>query len=74
MSIKHYCIQVLVAIDRLVNTVIGGDAGETLSSVAFRKERDGTRFKMTRVFIDRLFYDGHCYNAYLNDRRPRLKE
>lgn len=73
-SLKHYVVQVAIAFDRLVNAVIRGEAGETLSSVAYRKERDKKPFGVMRPIIDRIFYDGHCYVAYLNDRQPKLPE
>ena len=74
MGMKHYVFQGLIAFDRFVNAFIGGEASETLSSVAYRKERDKARFWFMRPLIDRLFYEGHCYQAYLNDRQPKLKE
>ena len=57
--------QVLIAIDQLVNTLIGGMADETLSSRAYRHYIDGSR-KWPAKFINFLFFwqKDHCREAY----------
>lgn len=63
--------QILIAVDQLLNTLIGGWADETLSSAAYRSERQGYFWgKLTRPSIDTIFFwqDNHCYNAYLSER------
>lgn len=57
--------QVLVAIDQLVNTLLGGMADETLSARAWRHHLDGSRDWPSKV-IDALFFwqDNHCQHAY----------
>ena len=57
--------QILIAIDQLANTVIGGWADETLSSRAWREERRGLV-----VFIDCLFFweENHCEASYISER------
>lgn len=56
--------QVLVAIDQLLNTLIGGYADETLSSRAHRRRLRG-KGGVAKV-IDCLFFwqDEHCKTAY----------
>lgn len=57
--------QVLTALNRLVNTLLGGRADETISARAYRDE-----WYLTVVVINWLFNDpGHCVNAH--QRAPR---
>lgn len=58
--------QVLIAIDQLANTVIGGWADETLSSRAWREKHKKRRWKIMRHVIDVLFFwqKEHCKSAY----------
>lgn len=70
----NYFLNILVAFDRMVNAFLSGDPDETLSSVAFRKNRDNTGFKWTQGFINWLFAnEDHCENAYNFDRDRKLK-
>ena len=52
--------QVMVAIDQLVNTLLGGWADETLSARAWRHKLDGSR-SWPAWIIDHLFFwqDNH---------------
>ena len=61
---------ILIAIDQLVNAVCGGWPDETLSSRAWRWEKDGVR-SWPRELIDVLFFfdPGHCSESYLSERR-----
>jgi hypothetical protein len=63
--------QVWIAIDQLLNTLFGGWADETLSSRAWRAERDGTRWHWTRRGIDLIFFweHDHCYQSYMSEKR-----
>lgn len=58
-------LQVLIAVDQLVNTFLGGWADETLSSRAYRHKLDGSRSWPAWV-IDHLFFwqKNHCEKAY----------
>ena len=58
-------LQVLIALDQLVNTLLGGMADETLSARAWRHKLDGSR-SWPCWLIDKLFFwqDGHCRQAY----------
>ncbi len=58
MTIK----QILIAIDQLGNTLLGGWADETLSSKAYR-----TNSKWQKV-INAIFFDpDHCRHAYMSE-------
>lgn len=66
----HYIKQNLIAIDQLVNTLLGGYADETLSSRAYRTEVKGRIMgKIMRPVIDFIFFfdKDHCYNAYVSE-------
>ena len=57
--------QVLVAVDQLVNTLLGGMADETLSARAWRHHLDGTRhwpYKLIDLFF--VWQKNHCESAY----------
>ena len=65
-----YIFQNLVAIDQVMNTLLGGKADETLSARAWRAEQKGRPFGLIfRPLIDTLlFFDpNHCYNSYLSE-------
>lgn len=56
--------QVLVAIDQLLNTMIGGYADETLSSRAHRRRirgKGGVAWVIDHIFF---WQDEHCKTAY----------
>ena len=67
-------MQVLVALDQLLNALLFGYADETLSSRAYRADRDGKVFgRIFRPVIDTLFFwqDRHCYQSYLAEVQRR---
>lgn len=63
---------VLIAADQLVNALLAGWPDETLSSRAWRWEKNGVR-SWPRRFIDRLFFweEDHCYQSYISEREGR---
>lgn len=63
---SNYPVRVLIAVDQLVNALLGGDPDETLSARAWRLEGQTKRWKVTRIFIDTLFFlqPSHCKQAY----------
>lgn len=67
-----YSKAVLIAADQLVNALLAGWPDETLSSRAWRWEKDGVRSWPRRV-IDRLFFweKNHCYQSYISEREGR---
>lgn len=71
--------QVLVAVDQLINTLIGGYADETLSARAHRRRLRG-KGGVAKV-IDCLFFwqDEHCKTAYESELKrlqlpPSMRE
>ena len=70
----NFVIQTLVALDQLLNALLLGYADETLSSRAYRADRDGKVFgRLFRPLIDTLFFwqTRHCYQAYLEEVNRR---
>ena len=67
---KHWLLQVLIAIDQLFTALLGGWADETLSSYAWRLEQQGKPFGFTRQMIDALFFwqKDHCRKSYEDER------
>lgn len=65
--------QILIAIDQLVNTIFGGWADETISSVAWRKRNEGRGWRFLRCLIDGLFFwqKDHCKSAYESELERR---
>lgn len=63
---------VAVALDQLVNALLGGWPDETLSSRAWRWEADNRR-SWPRKIIDRLFFweSGHCRASYESELARR---
>lgn len=63
-----YLMRVLIAIDQMANALLAGAPDETLSSRAYRAERDGKWFgRLFRPAIDVLFFwqPRHCFQAYV---------
>ncbi|WP_297229161.1 pseudouridine synthase [uncultured Desulfovibrio sp.] len=77
MKLTEYAKNILVAVDQLINALCLGWPDETLSSRAFRWNRDGLRSWPCR-FIDRLFFwdvakNGgrivrHCELSYISEK------
>lgn len=65
--------QIPIAIDQLINTICGGWADETISSVAWRKRHEGKGWAILRRVIDTLFFwqTNHCRNAYESEKNRR---
>lgn len=74
----NYILQILIAIDQLVNTFLAGDADETLSSRAYRAWRARKPFGLVfKPIIDGLFYPiqrRHCEQAYEAELAKRRAE
>ena len=63
--------QVLVAIDQLLNTLIGGMADETLSARAYRRYLRGKPW-LSRIINFMFFWqDNHCKTAYESELANR---
>ena len=69
-----YLLNNLIALDQLVNTILGGHPYETLSSRAYRAEQKGKLFgKFFRPVIDGIFFwqKQHCYRGYLAEKQRK---
>lgn len=63
----NYFLRLALAIDQLLNVLIcNGEPDETMSSAAYRMERDGRFWGFMRPVIDALFWfqTDHCRKAY----------
>ena len=67
---KNYVVQVLLAIDQLGNTLLGGWADESISSRSWR-QRHKKRWNLMRHIVDALFFwqPNHCREAYESERQ-----
>ena len=65
-----YILNVLIAVDQLVNTVFNGKPDETMSSTIWRMEKEGHFWGFLRPIVDFLFRPfgtDHCYSSYLDE-------
>lgn len=64
----QYTKNILIALDQVLNAIFCGACDETLSSRAYRLEKERGR-KWLRFLIDAiLFFDkDHCHQAYLSE-------
>ena len=67
-----YAKKILIAADQLLNALLAGWPDETLSSRAYRWEKNGVR-SWPRIIIDLLFFweSEHCFQSYLSEREGR---
>lgn len=67
----RYILQVLIAIDQLLNAILGGWADETLSARFYRLKRDGKPGAFMADVTDALFFlqENHCALAYAEEKR-----
>ena len=73
MTMPKRTEQIPIAIDQLVNTICGGWADETISSVAWRKRQEEKGWAILRRVIDTLFFwqTNHCRSAYESEKNRR---
>lgn len=67
-------MQLAIAVDQVLNTLIGGMADETLSARAHRMRVKGHRWwGWTAAAIDLLFFwqEAHCRQAWLSEMQRR---
>lgn len=68
----RYILEVLIAIDQLLNAILGGWYDETISSRAYRKSLDhsysGLAWRYVKVVIDFVFFwqIEHCKHSFIN--------
>lgn len=64
-----YVLNVLIAVDQVGNTLLGGSPDETLSARAWRSESNGKMLGMAfRPLIDALFCmveSNHCEKSFI---------
>ena len=67
-----YLLNILIALDQLLNVVLcAGYPDETMSSAVWRMERDGHFWGFMRRVIDWLAWPiqrDHCHKAYESER------
>ncbi len=63
--------QVLIAVDQLANTLLGGYADETISARAWRKQWESRPWALARRAIDLVFGFGHCQESDESERQRR---
>jgi hypothetical protein len=68
----NYILRLLIAIDQLLNVALcNGEPDETMSSAAWRMERDGHFWGFMRPVIDCLaspFQKDHCRKAFESEQ------
>jgi len=73
--VKHYLLNLLIALDQLANVLLAGEPDETLSSRAHRMRAKGQPvWGWTAGAIDLLFYciqREHCETAYMRELERR---
>lgn len=63
--------QTLIALDQLLNTLLGGMADETLSARAYRQKLKGNPMP-ARIIDAVMFFDSdHCFSSYLSERQRK---
>ena len=64
----NYVKNVLIGVDQLLNAILCGSCDESLSSRAYRLDKERGR-KWPRLLIDALlwFDKDHCHQAYLGE-------
>ncbi len=64
--LKDYFIDILIAFDQLINTLLGGYPDETISANCYRKKDDFWGWWLAYRFVNLLFFwqEDHCKIAY----------
>ena len=60
LKVKRYFWNLLLAIDQLLNTILGGDPDETISSRLAKLARKGNKVGIIGCSILDKFDEGHC--------------
>lgn len=70
---KFWTLQVLLAIDQLLNSLLGGWSDETISARAWRLHQFRRRWHFARMVIDGAFrligQRSHCQDAFISERQ-----
>lgn len=71
---RRYFRRILIAIDQFINTVLGGDEDETISSRLGKKARAGNLYaKVACWLIGKVFFQNtrHCSESIEEDEGDR---
>lgn len=62
-------MQILIAIDQLLNALCGGYADETLSARMYRNRNKSWFWALLYREVNRMFFlqDNHCFESYLSE-------
>jgi len=60
LLVKRYVWNILISVDQLANTLLGGDPDVTISSRVGKRARKGDRFGIFVCKCLHLFDKGHC--------------
>ena len=64
----RWLLQVLIAVDQLINALLWGFADETLSARAWRMQHRSRRWGFARRLFDALLGPEHCFESYISER------
>lgn len=65
MGVRRYLIRVLISVDQMANTLLGGCPDETISDSLYRHKTEGAKFACVLCrFLD-LFERDHCRKSWL---------
>ena len=67
MKVSTYFWKLLVAIDQLVNTILGGSPDETISSRLGKRQRRGCKVCSFLCNILNMFEENHCEKSIEED-------
>lgn len=72
-KLKRYFGNIFVGVDEFLNTILGGESDETLSSRCHRMDGKQRYLGFLRVWIDAIFFwdPGHCLSSYINGELRR---
>lgn len=66
-----YTKRVLIGLDQLANSLLGGMPDETISAKVYRKSLNkGGLWRAAEITINTMFQDKtHCYTSYQSERK-----
>lgn len=76
MTFKKWALNVLIAVDQLVNAIFSGSPDETISSRCYRgavlAENPKLKWRVMHKVINGLFFDNnHCETSYQSEVHRR---
>lgn len=64
-----YLKNILIAVDQLGTTIIGGYPDETLSSYAYRMHLHNKPARVFKYLIDFIFGKDHCLESFISEQK-----